>query len=145
MNRQKYLELIFEKGLSFGPRGGTYLTESYEELVIPSSIRSLIKSNFESKSDFEIPILEFSEIKKAINKRIEKLLKHPEFDPFKEELRKKFPEQYGSNPFIFNGKTYYLYGKTMPIDSDIERATSFLKLIDDHEKENTSLKFKYKE
>lgn len=99
MDRQRYLELVFESGVSYGSRGGLFLTRNYETLEISSQIKNLIKNRFNSKSDFEIPISEFQSLKIALRKKIKELISHPDFDPFKEELRTRNPLQYGSDPF----------------------------------------------
>ena len=144
MNKQRYLELLFENGLSYGPKGGSYLTENYEDIDVSAEIKSLLKSSIESNSNFEIPEHHYPHLIDVLNQNIETLLTHPEFDPFKVELRQKFPEQYSSYPFEFNGTTYYLYGKTFAIDSEIERIANLIDIIKEHKKEGVSMRFFYK-
>lgn len=145
MNKQKYLDLVVNRGLTFGDISHHFLTDNYRELELSSELNNRILEAIEMKSNFEILISEFSELKEALYKKIEELLKHPDFDPFKEELRKHSPEQYSSYPYTYKGVTYYLYFKAIPsdIDSSIMQINSFIEIIDYHKKVNSSLKFVY--
>jgi hypothetical protein len=83
----------------------------YSDLQINTNLKESIKKRIDSKKDFEISVSELQLIVPSFDKRIEELLKHPDFNPFKEELRAKFPEQYGNQPFEYKRTTYYLYHK----------------------------------
>ncbi|PKW20873.1 hypothetical protein [Flavobacterium lindanitolerans] len=102
----------------------------YSELQINDSLKESIKKRIDSKKDFEISVSELKLIAPSFEKRIEELLKHP----FKEKLRLKYPEQYGSQPFVYNGTTYYLYhkGREFYIDGLIYKVLYFKKLVEEY-------------
>ncbi|UEQ75363.1 hypothetical protein [Chryseobacterium arthrosphaerae] len=145
MYKSKYLERILENGMYYNSILSQYLIYDYENLKISNLLKERIKTNIDSNQNFEIPLSKFSTIQMALDLRIEELLKHPDFDPFKEEKRKRFPQQYGSDPFQYKGVTYYLYSKLNPIDSLIKRIIGFKKLIEDHIAANKPLRYVYKE
>ncbi|MGG5210838.1 hypothetical protein ACQWU4_18110 [Chryseobacterium sp. MIQD13] len=145
MYKSKYLERILENGMYYNSILSQYLIYDYENLKISNLLKERIKTNVDSNQNFEIPLSEFSTIQIALDLRIEELLKHPDFDPFKEEKRKRFPEQYGNQPFEFHGKIYYLHTKTFPVDSLIDRIIDFKELLEEHFKANKPLKYLYKE
>lgn len=145
MNKEKYLQLILEKGLSYGPIIKQYLIEDFADLNLPKTIENKIVKGANSKQDFEISISELKIIFLAVEKRINQLINDPNFNPFKTELRKKYPEQYGNDAFHYNGTTYYLYSKGFEIDALISSMASFRNVIENHIKLNKSLKFIYKE
>lgn len=116
----------------------------YSDLAINSNLKESIKQRIYSEQDFEVTIQELQEILPTLDKKIEELLNHPDFNPFKEELRQRFPQQYESNPFEFRGTTYYLYTKTFPIDSLINRIINFKELLKEHILANKPLKYVYK-
>jgi hypothetical protein len=129
---------------------GTDLESTYKrfsELKIKADLKDSIKNRIYAKNDFEITVQELQEILLNFDVQIENLLKHPDFNLFKEELRKRFPEQYGSQPFEFKGTTYYLYhkGREFYIDSLIYSALGFKKLIEEHISANKPLKYVFKE
>lgn len=145
MYKSKYLERILENGMYYNSVLSQYLISDFENLKISNLLKENIRTNINTNQSFEIPLLDFNEIQIALDQRIEELLKHPDFNPFKEELRQRFPEQYGSQPFEFHGKTYYLHTKTFPIDSLIDRIIDFKELLEEHLKANKPLKYLYKE
>ena len=121
--------------------------ERFAILKLNSTIEESIKQRIYAEQDFEVTVQELQQILPTFDKRIEDLLKHPDFNPFKEELRQRYPEQYGSQPFKFKGTTYYLYhkGREFYVDSMIYGALGFKKLIEDHIIANKPLKYVYKE
>jgi len=123
------------------------LFSKYSNLEINPNLKKNIKLRIDSKKDFELTISEMKELIFSLIKQVEKLLVHPDFNPFKEELRKRFPEQYGSQPFIYGGITYYLYtkGREFYIDSLIYSSLLFKKLLEEHVIINKPLKYVYKE
>ncbi|WP_370895592.1 hypothetical protein [Chryseobacterium gossypii] len=147
MDRNKYLQKVFEKGLHYGPIIKQYFIEEYKSFPISSLLKSSIEKKISGNENFEINVTELQEILPTLDRRIEELLKHPDFNPFKEELRQQFPEQYGSQPFEFKGTTYYLYhkGREFYVDGLIYGALGFKKLIEDHIAANKPLRYVYKE
>ena len=117
----------------------------YKELEISTELKDKIKLNFETDSDFEINCSDLKKIKVAVEKSVDTIFKHNDFDPFKEKLRKRFPEQYGSDPITHKGITYYLYtkGREFYIDSLISSYLGHIELIDNLIKSNTPLKYYY--
>jgi len=123
------------------------LFNEYSELDISLELKENIKQRIYAEQDFEVTVQELQQILPTLDKRIEELVKHPDFNPFKEELRKRYPEQYGSQPFKFKGTTYFLYhkGREFYVDSMIYGALGFKKLIEDHIAANKPLRYVYKE
>lgn len=119
----------------------------YSDLIISSGLKETLRQRIYAEQDFEVTVQELQQILPTLDKRIEELLKHPDFNPFKEELRQRYPEQYGSQPFKFKGTTYYLYhkGREFYVDSMIYGALGFKKLVEDHIAKNKPLKYVYKE
>jgi hypothetical protein len=118
----------------------------YSELKISSELKESIKQRIYVEQDFEITMQELQEILPTLDKRIEELLIHSDFNPFKEELRQRFPQQYGNQPFEYKGTTYYLYhkGREFYIDSLIYGVLGFKKLVEEYIKANKPLKYVYK-
>lgn len=146
MIKEKYYQHIMKNGLEYGKIMTNYLILEYDNLNINDALKNKIKNNIAQNSNFEVPISDFNQLLNALENRVEKLLKHPDFNPFKEKLREQFPEQYGSHPFNFKGTTYYLYnkGREFYIDSLIVGALGFKELIEEHLKANRPLKYIYK-
>lgn len=147
MNNEKYLQNVFDKGLKYGPIIKQYFIEECKTLQISSTIQNKVIENVSKDDNFEITILEMQSILPALEKKITELLKHPDFNPFKEKLREKFPEQYGSQPFEYKGTTYYLYhkGREFYIDSQIYRLLNFKKLVEEHIKANIPLRYVFEQ
>lgn len=145
MEQSKYLERAIKNGIFFGSILKHYFTENFNDLSLSISLKEKTKVAVNNKTDFEIILAEFPEILLSLDDEIDKLLKSPDFNPFKEELRRNFPEQYSDYPFVYKGKTYYLYSKTFPIDSQIISIINFKELINFHIKKNLNLKFVYKD
>ncbi|OXG04161.1 hypothetical protein BC749_102846 [Flavobacterium araucananum] len=119
----------------------------YSKLKIDPKLKEVIKQRIYSEKKFEIDVEILQILIPALNKRIEELLKHSDFNPFKEELRERFPEQYANEPFVYEGITYYLYnkGSEFYIDSLIHSTSFFKELLEQHVKINKPLKYFYKE
>ena len=119
---------------------------NYLDLDFSVNLKQKIKDRIYLKKDFEITINELKEIIPAFEKKIDELLLHPDFNPFKEELRKKYSEQFSNLPLLRNNKTYYLYnkGREFYIDSLIYGLISFKKLIEELIESNKNLKYVYK-
>ena len=145
MNRDKYLQNIFERGMQYGPIIKQYLIEEYKVLNFSSTFKNMIFENISRNQDFEILILEMQNIIPALENRIDELLNDKDFNPFKEELRKRYPVQYSSQPFEYKGTIYYLYSKGFSIDSLISRTINFKNLVEEHINANMPLKYVYKE
>lgn len=112
---KKYIH-IFREGKNrplFGRLAELEYKEIYEPLDLGLQFKEMLKQKIlsEQEEDFQLEISDLRLIISAIEKKIEKLLKEPDFNPFKEELREFFPSQYSSYPFNFKGTTYYLYTK----------------------------------
>jgi hypothetical protein len=128
--------------------GGCDFEDAYRQisqLEINISYKEMLKQKIYTGKDFEISTIELQTINIAFENRIDKLLKDKDFNPFKEELRKRFPTQYGSQPFEYKGTTYYLYSKGFPIDELISRTIIFKNLVEEHINANMPLKYVYKE
>lgn len=145
MENNKYIERILVHGIFYGNVIKHYFIEKINDLDLLDSFKEKILSKIKNKENFEITLKELNEILPVLDKKIEELLIHPDFDPQKETLRDKFKEQYESYPFHFKGKTYFLYSKTFPIDSLIGRINDFKLLIKEHIKRQVQLKFIFKE
>ena len=147
MNNEKYLQNVFDKGLNYGPIIKQYFIEECKTLQISSILQDKVIENVSKDKNFEITILEMQGILPALEEKIIELLKHPDFNPFKEKLREKFPEQYGSQPFEYKGITYYLYhkGREFYIDSLIYRMLNFKKLVEEHIKANIPLRYVFEQ
>lgn len=145
MEESKYLERVVKNGIFFGSILEHYFIENFNNLGLSKKIEEKIENAISDRKNFEIPQEEFTKILYHLDLEIDKLLKSPDFNPFKEELRRNFPEQYSDSPFVYKGKTYYLYSKTFPIDSQIISIINFKKLINFHIEKNYNLKFIYKD
>ncbi|WP_452219679.1 hypothetical protein, partial [Lacinutrix salivirga] len=84
---------------------------TYASLNIPDSLKQQLKEKIFSEEAFEVSKEDMKTLKQAFYKKIEELVEHPDFNPFKELLREQYPKQFGNEPFKFNGITYYLYNK----------------------------------
>lgn len=147
MTKKKYFQYIIDNGLEYGNITTNYLILEYINLKINDSLKKKIKNSITQRSNFDISIPDLNQLLKAIDNRLENLVNHPDFNPFKEKLREHYPEQYGSQPLRFNGTTYYLYnkGREFYIDSLIIGTLGFKELILEHIKANKPLKYVYKE
>ncbi len=108
-------------------------------------MKTYITENVSQNKNFEINYFELEEVVSALQNRMNNLFIHPEFDPFKENLRKRFPEQYGSMPKVHNGITYYLYPKGFEVDSLIINVESFLSIVNEYIKAKKKIQFTYQE
>ena len=145
MEKNKYIEKVLVHGIFYSNIVKHFFIEEINEFDLGYSLKVKILSKVNNKENFELPLKELNEILPVLDKKIEELLIHPDFNPYKEILREKFKEQYESYPFHFKGRTYYLYSKTFPIDSLIERINDFKFVIKEHIKRQIQLKFVFKE
>ena len=147
MTKEKYFHNIINNGLEYGKIITNYIILEYKNLKINDFLKIKIKNSITQNSSFEVPITDFNILLNALENRVEELLNHPDFNPFKEKLREQFPDQYGSQPFKYKGTIYYLYhkGREFYIDSLIINTLSFKELVEAHLKANKPLKYIYKE
>ena len=140
------MHLIIQNGINYGKYNPIPYADLLDLELNINFINSL-KFKVDNKQNFQIEVENLMKIVKGLQEKIEKLLEHPDFDPFKEKLRSKFKRQYESYPLEFNGKTYYLYPKTsnFPVDQEISSANGFMQTIQAHIHENKPLKYNYKE
>lgn len=144
MKKEQYYNYVLNNGLTFGEIFGNYLFDKYREFEFSQPLTSKLKGGFENNSDFNLSLPEMQEIIDKTEKLIENLLCHEDFDPSKEELRKKFPSQF-SQKFYFRGKEYYLYpkGSEFLIDGEIFSAYNFIQLLTWFINNGEILSFKY--
>ncbi len=100
-----------------GTSNGAY--DMYEYLSLNNDLKSDIKDKIKNRKDFSISIEQLKLIKESNINYLKVLLGNPEFDPFKEILREKYPEQYGEEYIDFEGVRYYVRGKGHPLDLKI--------------------------
>ncbi|PAM95397.1 hypothetical protein B4N84_08985 [Flavobacterium sp. IR1] len=141
-----YYKMILEKGIEYNDIYQNYFILNFRILELNFEFENFIEECIKKKKDFELDILEMERIVKLLDLKVSNLLKHPDFNPFKEKLRNRFPEQYGSHPFIHGDTTYYLYakGRDFYIDSLITNTLSFKELLLEHIKIKKKLKYVYK-
>lgn len=118
--------------------------EFFMQFNIEEDLKKHILERINKESDFEISISELERIKPALEEKIDQLIIDINFNPFKERLRKLYPIQYNSDPFVWKNTTYYLYVKTNPIDSQISRIRSFLINLEYFKNHNQSIKYIFK-
>jgi hypothetical protein len=143
----KYLHILNTDGKRYGGSNLKETFDIYSDLEINENIKESIKNRIFSEKDFEIDIHEMLAMLPAFESRIDELLNHPDFNPFKEELRGQFPEQFGNQPFEYKGTTYYLYhkGRAFYVDSIISNTNGFKNLIEEHLRVNKPLKYIFKD
>ena len=139
----RYLTYMINNKL-YSDLGEDTINDFYTKLNIQSVLKDSILQRIDAEADFEISVSELQQFVPALSARIDELVADPNFNPFKERLRQRNPVQFGSNPFIWKGVTYYLHVKTNPIDSKINRTNSFLGLIQEFINQNKPLKYIYK-
>ena len=118
-----------------------YVYEFFIQFNIEEDLKKDILERINKESDFEISVSELEKIKPALEEKIDQLVVDANFNPFKERLRKLYPLQYNIDPFAWKNTTYYLYGKTNPIDSQILRIKSFLVHLEYFINHNQSIKY----
>lgn len=143
----KYYILLSKDDTRIGMRQIDQLIAFFSELKIKPVLQKSLKDRIVSEVDFEITVDELKELVPVLEEKIEQLLKHPDFNPFKENLRKKFPAQYESEPFNYKGTIYYLYskGREFQIDRDLYNISEFKRRIEKHIEAGKSLKYILKE
>ena len=115
-----------------GSEPGHEYKETYSSLNISESLKEKIKELLFSGEAFDVETVDMLVLRQAFVERIAELVKHPDFNPFKEDLRRRYPKQYGNEPFEFDGVTYYLYnkGSDFYIDHIIRDCDKRIGLID---------------
>ena len=121
-----------------------FIKGPFLNLNISAVLKNSILQRIDAEADFEISVAELQQLAPALSARIDELVTDPNFNSFKERLRQRNPIQFGSNPFTWKGVTYYLYVKTNPVDSEINRNNGFLELIQEFINQNKPLKYIYK-
>jgi hypothetical protein len=139
----KILAILNAKAGRFASVSFNLAYEVYADLTIAEELKLDIKQRVYSEKDFEVNAVELQKILPCLDEKIEKLLMHPDFNPLKEELRQRFPEQYDNEPFEYKGHTYYLHSKTFAIDSQIYRIAEFKELVIEHILANEPLKYRF--
>lgn len=138
--------MVLERGIEYNEILSNFFILNYKILGLTVDFESFIEESIKHGKDFELEIPDMEKIVELLDLKIPKFLNHKDFNPFKEELRSKFPEQYGSQPFVHNGITFYLYtkGREFYIDSLISNSLSYKNLLLEHIKLSKSLKYVYK-
>ena len=105
---------------------------TYVPLNIPEDLKGRLKDQILLGEAFDVEVEDMLVLRQAFVERIAELVKHPDFNPFKEDLRRRYPKQYGNEPFEFDGVTYYLYnkGSDFYIDHIIRDCDKRIGLID---------------
>ncbi len=123
----------------------SYRPMSFYEYYIKNILnihKESIKNMILKEVDFSLSIDILISLILSIEERIDHLLKHPEFDPFKKELIKKDKEEYSYHPFEWKSINYYLYPRMgYEIDREIDKLFFLKKLIEKQITTNESLKF----
>jgi len=89
------------------------------DLPLETGLKDWLKAKIEAEEAFDISSEDVKTLSLAVKRRLEEIETNPNFDPYKEELRKEKP-QYGGNPIEYEGKTYYMYvkGGRFPLDEE---------------------------
>lgn len=117
----------------------------FTQLNISETLKNNILQRVNAEVNFEVSVLELQQLQLALEGKIDILITDENFDPFKERLRKLYPLQYSSNPFIWKETTYYLYVKLNPIDSQISKTKNFLAYVKEFIQENKPMKYIFKD
>lgn len=118
-----------------------YVHDFFMQYNIEEDLKKSILKRIDKEADFEITVSELIKIKPVLEEKIDQLILDVNFNPFKERLRRFYPLQYGSDPFVWKNITYYLYIKTNHIDSQISETNRFLKRIEYFINHNNSIKY----
>ena len=146
MKISERMRLIIERGINYRSLESSPY-ERFLEWGINSSLINTIKTSAEAKQDFQIEVADLEHVIGIMKEQVEQLLKHPDFDPTKEELREKYKIQFESYPLEWNGNLYYLYpkGGRFPIDEKISSLVGFMNTMKAHIQENSPLKYNYRD
>lgn len=144
MEWDKYLQQGMDKGFSYNSIISNVFFQIYKTLNLNPDLEKRITDKLNQKVDFELSVSEMKGIIPLLDNTIETLMKSPDFNPFKEALRKKSSLQYGSYPFVFNGTTYYLYPKGWKVDRLISNCGGTKDMFKSFIKADKPVKFKYK-
>lgn len=137
--------LIFNLNNKFiSSRNTNLLSDFFTQFNISESLKNSILLRVNAEINFELSVSELQQLEVAASEKIDELVVDANFNPFKERLRRLYPLQYGSDPFIWKGLTYYLYVKTNPIDSQISEIRSFLAHIKEFTNQNQPMRYIFK-
>lgn len=125
-------------------RNTTLLYDFFTQFNITVSLKNSILQRINAEINFELSVSELQQLQLAASEKIDELVMDTNFDPFKQRLRRLYPLQYGNNPFVWKGKTYYLYGKLNPIDSEIFSMKTFLDYTQEFITQNKPMKYIFK-
>ncbi|RVU91097.1 hypothetical protein EH230_09405 [Flavobacterium columnare] len=139
----KDLKIIFtdKSHISFYPpmRFYEYHIECLENLD-----KEFIKKMITKEEPFFLNVDFLSDLKASIENRIDYLVQHPDFDPFKKELLKRDKEEYGNYPFEWKSVQYYLYPRMgFEIDREIDKCYLLNKLLENQINANKPLEFMF--
>ncbi|CAM3921969.1 MULTISPECIES: hypothetical protein [Flavobacterium] len=137
----KDLKIIFadKSHISFYPsiRFYEYHIECLENLD-----REFIKKMIVKEEHFSLNVDILSVLKSSIENRIDYLVQHSDFDPFKKELLKQDKEEYGNYPFEWKSVQYYLYPRMgFEVDREIDKFSLLNKLLEKQINTNKPLEF----
>jgi hypothetical protein len=124
-------------------RNITLLYDFFTQFNISESLKNSILQRVNAEINFELSVSELQQLQLAASEKIDELIIDANFDPFKERLRRIYPN-YSGNPFIWKEVTYYLYVKTNPIDSQISTVKSFLAHINEFINQNEPMRYIFK-
>ena len=116
----------------------------FTQLNISGALKNSILQRINAELNFEINVSELQQLQLALEEKIDSLVIDVNFNPFKERLRRLYPLQYGSNPFVWKGTTYYLYTKLNAIDSQISITENFLTHVHEFISQNKPMKYTFK-
>jgi hypothetical protein len=127
---------------------GAYINsevEFFNSLEIPDAVKQKLIRQLNAEVDFEISTIDLETLVPALDKKIETLLKHPDFDPYKERFRERYPDPSGVFPFRFKDNLYYLRfkGPTTEIDVEIFTIISRKGMMLEFIEANKPLKYTY--
>ncbi len=138
--------LIFNLNNKFiSSRNTNLLYDFFTQFNISGPLKNSILQRVNAEINFELSVSELQQLEVAASEKIDELVADVNFNPFKERLRRLYPLQYGSDPFIWKGLTYYLYVKTNTIDSQISEIRSFLAQIKEFTNQNQPMQYIFKD
>ena len=126
-------------------RNITLLYDFFTQFNISESVKNSILQRVNAEMNFELSVSELQQLQLAASEKIDELVIDANFDPFKERLRRLYPLQYSSNPFVWKGNTYYLYVKLNPIDSQILSMKTFIDYTLEFINQNIPMKYTFKD
>jgi hypothetical protein len=137
----KNLKIIFDdKNQIYSHRPITFFDYFIKNII--NIYKESIKNMILIEVDFSLSIDILKSLILSIEERIDYLVIHPEFDPFKKELIKKDKEEYNYYPFEWKSIHYYLYPRMgYEIDREIDNLFVLKKLLEKQINANKPLEF----